>query len=114
MAEELTRSERISWALQTSIRNFWFIGGITLITIVMGIRGHVWSLDAADTWNFCMSWLALWIESIVGIAMFNQTQRDAKVLREVRAMEDKISTVLAHVETLLTHTETLIEEKKEE
>jgi hypothetical protein len=101
MGEELTRSERVSWALQTSIRNFWFIGAITLITIVMGIRGHVWALDAADTWNFCMSWLALWIESIVGIAMFNQTQRDAKVLREVREMDVKITAVLTHIEGMI-------------
>jgi hypothetical protein len=113
MGEELTRPERISWALQTSIRNFWFIGAITLITIVMAIRGHIWSLDSADAWNYCMSWLALWIESIVGIAMFNQTRRDAKVLREVKAMEEKMSTVLTHVETLVMHVESLIEKEED-
>jgi hypothetical protein len=113
MGEALTRSERVSWALQTSIRNFWFIGGITAVTIIMGVRGHIWTLDAVDAWNFCMSWLALWIESIVGIAMFNQTRRDAKVLREVRGMEEKMATVLAHVEALAMHMETLMENKNE-
>jgi hypothetical protein len=97
----LTRSEIVSWRLQQTIRNFWFIGTITAVTIIMGIRGHVWDLESVDAWNFCMSWLALWIESIVGIAMFSQTRRDAKAIREVKAMDEKMAIMLAHVETLI-------------
>lgn len=97
----LTRSEAISWRLQSSIRNFWFIGAITTITIINGVRGHVWTLDPADMWNFCMSWLALWIESIVGISMISQTKRDARAIRDVKALEEKMSSVLSHCETLI-------------
>ncbi len=99
--DTLSRSETLSWRLQSSIRNFWFIGGITVITLINAVRGHIWHLDAADMWNYCMSWLALWIESIVGIAMFNQTRRDAKAIRDVKALEEKMDVALAHIETLV-------------
>lgn len=108
--DELTRSERVSWGLQSSIRNFWFIGAITLITIAQGIHGHIWTLGAVDSWNFCMSWLALWIESVVGISMFSQTRRDAKFIRKIHLMEEKVAVVLSHVETMMAHVETLVEQ----
>ena len=35
-------------------------------------------------WNYVASYLALFIESVVGIAMFSQTRRDAMIIREIR------------------------------
>jgi hypothetical protein len=67
----LTLSEFVSWRLQSMIRNWWFIGTITVITVLMFIKWKVWGHDPLDQWNYAASWLALWIESCVGIAMFD-------------------------------------------
>ena len=94
--DELTRAEHISWRLQSSIRNFGFIGAVTVITVIYGIRGHIWTLDPADMWNYCMSWLALWIESIVGISMFSQTRRDAVKIRKIEALEEQLRAMVSN------------------
>jgi hypothetical protein len=82
----LTLSEFVSWRLQSMIRNWWFIGTITVITVLMFIKWKVWGHDPLDQRNYAASWLALWIESCVGIAMFSQTRRDAKIIREIKAI----------------------------
>jgi uncharacterized membrane protein YbhN (UPF0104 family) len=80
----LTLSEFVSWRLQSMIRNWWFIDTISVITVLMFIKWKVWEHDPLDQWNDAASWLALWVKSCVGIAMFSQTGRDAKIIRESR------------------------------
>lgn len=85
--DTLTTGEWISWHVQGIIRRWTFLILITAVTIM------VWSTNstvALQWWNLGASYLALVIESIVGIAMFSQTRRDAVVLREVRALDQKI------------------------
>lgn len=63
---------------------------VTVITILVWVTNCgaalVW-------WNLGASYLALVIESVVGIAMFAQTKRDAVVMREVRAMSQHVETI---------------------
>lgn len=83
--DPLTAGEKFSWVMQAIIRRWAFIGVITVITIV------VWSLNIAvglTWWNLGASYLALLIESTVGIAMFSQTRRDAVIIRHLRDVID--------------------------
>jgi hypothetical protein len=83
----LTQGEYISWIIQGVIRRWTFLIIITLVTIV------VWTINnptALLWWNLGASYLALVIESIVGLAMFGQVKRDAVALREVRAISQHI------------------------
>ena len=92
--DELSHGEYISWVIQGIIRRWTFLVIITIITVI------VWSTNNSTAliwWNLGASYLALVIESVVGIAMFSQTRRDALVLREVRAISqhvEKIADVL--------------------
>jgi hypothetical protein len=79
--DNLTLAEHISWMIQNVIRNWFFIGLITIATITC------WLINTdlvLRWWNFVASYLALFIESVVGIAMFSQTRRDAMIIREIR------------------------------
>lgn len=78
--DQLTSGEYISWLIQGIIRRWAFLGVITFVTIL------VWATNnsaALSWWNLGASYLALVIESVVGIAMFSQTRRDAVILRHV-------------------------------
>lgn len=88
--DKLSRGEYISWLIQGVIRRWWFLIAITIITAV------VWATNNGTLllwWNLCASYLALFIESVVGLAMFGQTRRDAVVLREVRTMSQHLETI---------------------
>lgn len=92
--DQLTRGEWISWKIQGIIRNWTFLLLITLTTII------VWSLDnptGLTWWNLCASYMALVIESVVGIAMFSQTRRDALVIREIRKISQRIEKIESRV-----------------
>ena len=95
--DTLTLGERVSWILQGIIRRWTFLITITLITAVVWIinnpTGLIW-------WNLSASYLALVIESIVGLAMFNQTRRDAVFIRHIDAMGKAQETITAHLEKL--------------
>lgn len=86
----LTQGEYISWIIQGIIRRWTFLGLITVVTILAWITRNetvlLW-------WNLGASYLALVIESIVGLGMYSQTRRDAVVMREVRAMSQHIERV---------------------
>jgi hypothetical protein len=72
------------------IRRWLFLGIITIVTIL------AWTTNNGAVltwWNLGASYLAIVIESIVGISMFSATKRDAICLREVR-------TISQHVEKL--------------
>ncbi len=84
--DPLTRSELVSWHGQAIIRRWTFIVLFSLVTFtVWAIGNALW----VEWWNYAASWLALVIESVVGIAMFGQVRRDAVVLRELRSMARK-------------------------
>jgi len=109
--DELTTEEWVSWKIQGAIRRWYFLILITLVTIA------VWATNnptALTWWNLGASYAALVIESIVGIAMFSQTRRDAVVLREVRSTLKEVRETADQTERieclLLKHIETLEQE----
>lgn len=98
--DELTNAEYISWHIQAVVRSPWFIITFNLITIIMlavGLR---------DWWNYFASWLAIMVEWVVGKYMFGQTGRDAKIIREIRAVASRIE---QQEEVLVKEVETLSE-----
>jgi hypothetical protein len=85
--EPIGLGKHISWKIQFAIRRWSFILTITAVTLVC----VAWGLHDNGViawWNVWASYMALFIESVVGIAMFEQTQSDAKVIRRILAMED--------------------------
>ena len=93
--DSLTTGEYISWLIQGVIRRWTFLIAISIITVL------VWTTDNATAltwWNLCASYLALVIESIVGLAMFGQTRRDAVVLREIRAIGQRVERLAEKIE----------------
>jgi uncharacterized membrane protein len=91
IGDELTLGEYLSWKIQGVMRNWYFLTMITITTII------VWSTNndiALTWWNLAASYLALVIESIVGLAMFNQCKRDAVIIREIRAISQRINTAV--------------------
>jgi hypothetical protein len=86
--DKLTRSEAISWKIQSIIRRWTFLIVYTSITAL------VWAFGLHNTtallwWNLTASYLAIFIENTVGIAMFSQTRRDALIIREIRRYESE-------------------------
>ena len=100
--DELTHAEHVSWQLQSLIRNWYFIGAITAATIVVSIIGRAWTFHLMDIWNFSASYLALFIESIVGIAMFSQTRRDAVKIRKIESLGTQLATVIGQLEQMVS------------
>jgi len=73
--------KHVSWKIQFFIRNWYFIGLITFVTLFCVVWGTM-NIAVIGWWNVWASYMALFIESVVGISMFEQTRADAKVLRE--------------------------------
>jgi len=81
----LNFSEYWSWRLQnTVIRRWWFLISFTVITLACISTG---SIVIMAWWNVLASWLAIFVESVVGRAMAGQTKRDARILRDIRKIE---------------------------
>ena len=86
----LTPAEQVSWRIQGVIRNWNFLIVVLLLTAIC------WATNNAAIllwWNLSASLLAIVIESIVGLAMFGQTRRDALVLREIRAIARRLESL---------------------
>lgn len=81
--DQLTRREWISWQVQGVIRRWTFLGIITTATITCWVSGNA---TVILWWNFAASYMALVIESVIGLAQFSQTKRDAQIIREVREL----------------------------
>lgn len=115
--DSLTTGEWISWKIQHLMRRWAFLGLITLLTIVC------WATNSAAVltwWKLGASYLALVIESIVGMAMFNQCIRDAVVSRQTRANSQRIEKmagaqveVLDRVDRVETQNHALLERQNE-
>lgn len=81
----LSRSEWISWQLQANIiRRWWFLIAFTVITVTCVLT---FSITVMAWWNVLASYLAIFVEAIVGRYMAGQTRRDAAVIREIRKIE---------------------------
>jgi hypothetical protein len=83
--ENITLGEHLSWTAQNAIRRWEFVGVVTLATVVC------WGIGTAgvlEWWNYTASYMAVLIELVVGIAMYQQTKADAKVIRRILALED--------------------------
>jgi hypothetical protein len=89
--EAITFSDHIAWQLQSVIRRWWFLSAFTILTAIAWATGNA---TIILWWNFGASYLAIFVESIVGRAMFGQTKADAAILRRI----DKFSE-----EDFLTH-----------
>jgi len=84
--EAISFSDFIAWKLQSVIRRWWFLMLFTTAT------GWAWSTRNPTIilwWNMAASYLAIFIESIVGRAMFGQTKADAAILREIAKFSEK-------------------------
>jgi hypothetical protein len=92
--DELTRTEMVSWRLQGIIRRWTFILMITVITAAIftfvALHGNADSSSVLFWWNAGASYMALLIESVVGIGMISQTKRDAQILRKMDHILEKI------------------------
>lgn len=85
--DELTMGEAAAWRVQWIIRRWTFLVAITAVTaVVWTVVALTGSGTVLNWWNCAASYLALLIESVVGMAMYHQTQRDAQVIREVRKL----------------------------
>lgn len=86
--DELSRGEWVAWRIQAAMRRWAFINILVSGSILWWLTGGFgWDPDL-NKWNAWASLMALIIESLVGMAMFNQTQRDAVYLRRLFAMEE--------------------------
>jgi len=98
--EAIGLGEYVSWKIQNLIRRWAFILSVTAATAVCWAtrNGHV-----LTWWNYTASWMALFIESVVGISMYKQTQSDAAVIRKILKMEtaqfEEIKDLITRVET---------------
>lgn len=76
-------SNRFSWAMQSVIRKWRFILLVQAGIFFTYKFGAAIGYDGVDhvNLNLFMSDWALWIESLVGIGVFGQSVRDARVIR---------------------------------
>jgi len=82
--DQIGPGEHLSWVIQTAIRRWAFVGIVTLATAVC------WAIHTEPVltwWNYTASYMAVFIELVVGISMFQQTKADAQVIRKILAME---------------------------
>lgn len=105
--DTLTPGEHVSWLIQSAMRRWLFLGIITLVTILAWCTNNTTVLT---WWNLGASYMALVIESIVGMAMFRQCIRDAVVSRETRAISKHIKTIQQQQAQMTAHMEQIIEQ----
>lgn len=107
--ESIKFGEHVSWKIQFAIRRWSFIGSIALITLACVILG-TFDVTVIVWWNVWASFMALVIESVVGMAMFNMARNDGRVLRESHTLLEQQQTLLGQQQNLLERVEYLISE----
>lgn len=95
--EPIGLGKHLSWKIQFLIRRWTFLGMITLITLTCVIWG-LSDVGVTTWWNVWASYMALFIESVVGIAVFEQMQADGRAIREILELEKQ---EITHLKTLL-------------
>ena len=97
--ENISLGEHLSWKAQNVIRRWEFVGVVTFATAVCWVTG---TPTVLQWWNFSASYMAVLIELIVMIAMYQQTKSDAKVIRKILAMEThqfaELKELIEHIE----------------
>ena len=81
--DPMTREEWFAWKLQAVIRRWEFLAFYSTATLICWILGGATVLL---WWNFCSSYLAIFVEQVVGRATYSVTKADSSVLREVRKL----------------------------
>lgn len=96
--DEITKSDYLSLVIQNSIiRRWWFIGQFTLITLACVLT---FNINVVGWWNVYASYLAIFVESIVGRYMSNQVKRDAHIIRDTRKILHQVKDILEEVKLL--------------
>jgi hypothetical protein len=93
--DALTLGEYVSWQIQSIVRRW-----LSLIIIIL-ITALCWATNnpiILTWWNLAASLLAIIIEFIVGLSMLGQTRRDACILREIRAIDNRIESIIRHIQ----------------
>jgi hypothetical protein len=98
--EVVSPTERVSRFAQAMIRRWTFIGIITVVTAFWWTHPGLFNDPNLVHWNLGASYMALLIESVVGIGMYHQQNRDAIVLRKTLQLEVRVLQILEHVEAL--------------
>ena len=84
--DPLRLSEYLSWKSQGIFRSWWFVIIFTTITFTW-LAVPVWFHDLGRLWlNYYLSYLAVLVESIIGIGVASQSMRDAVILREIKKL----------------------------
>ena len=83
-------AERVSLSVQGIMRRWRFIFAYTALCVVWWMHPSWFGDDANYThWQLWASYMALLIESVVGIGMFSWARRDSVILRKVHVLERK-------------------------
>lgn len=99
--DPLSFGEEVSWLLQGVIRRWSVFMLITAFTVWAWTAGHIWDQGLTDMWNLFASYWAMALETIVGIAMFSQTRRDAVKIRQIYRFQEETAARLEEVTALL-------------
>ena len=95
----LTFSEKLSWSIQSVIRNWWFVFFWTGLSAAWWASPRIFHDNHSYVhWQLLASWLAVTVELIIGIAMIGQTKRDAQIIRHILKLEKQ---EMEHIEDLI-------------
>lgn len=84
--DHLRFSEWLSWKAQGIFRSWWFVSIFTTITFVWLAFPKPFH-DPNRLWlNYYLSYIAVLVESIIGIGVASQAMRDAVIIREINKM----------------------------
>lgn len=111
--DTITRQERLSLVAQSVLRKWSFVAAYTALTFVWWTHPSLFGDHPGNDarWQDWASYMALLIESLVGIGMFGWARRDSLVIRKLYALEraaeqrDETDQALMHV--IAKHTEAL-------
>ncbi len=82
--DSLRFSEQISWISQRIIRRWTFVIAYSLLTLLWLFFPRYFP-DGLSGWNIWASYMALLIESVVGIGVFGISMRDHLMLKKIEA-----------------------------
>jgi len=99
--EPISVGEHVSWKIQFGIRRWAFIGTITLVTLGCAIWG-TFDITVIGWWNVWASYMALFIESVVGMSMFSMAQNDGRIIRETHALLDRVEELIREIKEMTT------------
>lgn len=96
--DALGLGEVASWHVQGVMRRWTFLLALSALTaLVWVILDPIWRHPPTEQWNLWASYLAIMIEGVTAMALINQSRRDAVVIREIRALAQQMSQLLAAV-----------------